>query len=87
MGAAVVSAFDVVALIVGIFFVVGIAVGFLMVMAIPAFGRIRANGPSTEFHPDPRDQPDLGPPAEPVPSPYREEPDDRDDYPWWPSQR
>jgi hypothetical protein len=82
----VVSAFDVVALIVGIFFVVGIAVGFLMVMAIPAFGRIRAPGSRQEFHPDPGDQPGLGPPGEPAPAPY-EEPDDRDDYPWWPSQR
>lgn len=84
MGAAVVSAFDVVALIVGIFFVVGIAVGFLMVMAIPAFGRIRANGTRPVPHPDPKDQADLGPPAEPVPY---QEPDDRDDYPWWPSPR
>lgn len=80
------SAFDVVALIIGIFFVVGIVVGFLMVMAIPAFGRIRAYGTRREFHPDARDQPDLGPPAEPAQSPY-EEPDDRDDYPWRPSRR
>jgi hypothetical protein len=80
----VVSAFDVVALIVGIFFVVGIAVGFLMVMAIPAFGRVRANEPRPEFHPDPKEQPDLGPPTEPAPY---QEPDDRDGYPWWPSQR
>lgn len=84
MGAAVVSAFDVVALIVGIFFVVGIAVGFLMVMAIPAFGRMRANGPRAQFHPDPKDHSDLGLPTEPVPC---QEPDDRDDYPWWPGQR
>jgi hypothetical protein len=83
-----VSAFDVVALIIGIFFVVGIAVGFLMVMAIPAFGRVRANGRHEVpgFHPDPKDQPNLGPPSQPEPSPC-EEPDDRDDYPWWPSQR
>jgi hypothetical protein len=78
-----VSAFDAVALIVGVFFVVGIAVGFLMVMAIPAFGRMRVHGTRREFHPDPRDQPDLGPPAELAPG---QEPDDRDDYPWWPSQ-
>lgn len=83
-----VSAFDVVALIIGIFFVVGIVVGFLMVMAIPAFGRVRANGSQQvrHFQPDPRDQPSPGPPTQPAPSPY-EEPDDRDDYPWWPSQR
>jgi hypothetical protein len=43
VGAAVVSAFDVVALIIGIFFVAGIAVGFLTVMAIPALGQAWAN--------------------------------------------
>jgi hypothetical protein len=86
VGAAVVSAFDVVALIIGIFFVVGIAVGFLMVMAIPALGQAWANRrrPAGGFHPDPPGQLNLGPPAESVPS---QEPDDRDDYPWWPSQR
>jgi hypothetical protein len=86
VGAAVVSAFDVVALIVGIFFVVGIAVGFLAVMAIPAFGQAWANRrrPVGGFHADPMDQPDLGPPTEPM---RYQEPDDRDEYPWWPSPR
>jgi hypothetical protein len=81
-----VSAFDVVALVIGIFFVGGIVVGFLAVMAIPAFGRIRTRGSSRQFRPDPRDQLNLGPPGQPLPSPG-EEPDDRDDYPWWPNQR
>ncbi len=84
------SAFDVVALIIGIFFVVGIVVGFLMVMAIPALSRAsRGNPQLQQYHPNPRDQPDTGPPqagAQPEPAPG-EEPDDRDDYPWWPSQR
>jgi len=84
------SAFDVVALIIGIFFVVGIVVGFLMVMAIPALSRApRGNQQLHQFHPNPGDQPDTGPPqtgAQPELAP-REEPDDRDDYPWWPSQR
>lgn len=86
MGGTVVSAFDAVALIVGIFFVVGIAVGFLAVISIPALGRARPSWrqPGDRFDPGPRDPPDSGAPTEPLP--YRE-PDDRDDYPWWPSQR
>jgi hypothetical protein len=82
------SAFDVVALIIGIFFVVGIAVGFLVVISIPALGRVWTNGRQQVqgFRSDPKDQPNLGPPSQPEPSPG-EEPDDRDDYPWWPSQR
>jgi hypothetical protein len=80
-----VSAFDVVALIIGIFFVVGIAVGFLIVMTIPVLRRIRAYGTRQlqQFHPDPADP---GLPGQRAPWPGRE-PDDRDDHPWWPSQR
>ena len=85
------SAFAAIALIVGIFFTVGIVVGFLAVMAIPALGRVRSSGgqPLTEFHPDSRDQPSPGPPAggaQAGPAAWGE-PDDRDDYPWWPNQR
>jgi hypothetical protein len=81
-----VRALEAAGLITGIFFVVGIAVGFLIVMAIPAFGRVRASWrqPVPGSRPDPWDQLDLGPPGESAPS---EEPDDRDDYPWWPGQR
>jgi hypothetical protein len=83
-----VNAFDVVALIIGVFFVVGVVVGSLLVIAIPALTRIRScgGGQLRQFHPDPEDPPNLGPPGQPAPSPP-EELDDRDDNPWWPSQR
>jgi hypothetical protein len=83
-----VSAFEVVATITAVFFAVGIVVGFLIVMAIPGFRRIGGAGGQQvppHSHPDPWDQLGPGPPGEPVPAP-RQEPDDRDDYPWWPGQ-
>jgi hypothetical protein len=87
-----VNAFEVGAVIIGIFFAIGIVVGLLLVVSIPAIARITARGREQErqlrqFHPDPKDQTDPGPPdASTQPIPPRE-PDDRDDYPWWPSQR
>ena len=84
-----VRAFEVTAIIIGIFFTVGMVVGFLIVMAIPVFGRIRGDkGRQVQpyLHSDPWDQLNLGPPGQSTPTPDQE-PDDRDDYPWWPSQR
>ena len=83
-------------MIIGIFFAVGIAVGFLIVLAIPAIARMIARDGGhdrqlRQFHPDPKDQLDTGPPdanTQPMSSiPPPREPDDRDDYPWWPYQR
>ena len=71
--------FEIVAAVTCLFFAVGVAVGVLLVVAMSRDGRPRGlNGGRPqqfgELHPDPRDQPGSGPPAEP---------DDRDDYPWW----
>ena len=73
------SAFEVVAIIVGIFFAIGIAVGILLVAAVP-WGGGRPKGMNDGspwqlggYQPDPRDQLDTGPPGEP---------DDRDDPDW-----
>lgn len=90
------NAFEIGAAIIGIFFAVGIAVGFLIMLSIPAIARVTHRDSEQErqlrqYHPDPKDQPDPGPPAagtQPLPSvPPPREPDDRDNYPWWPGQR
>jgi hypothetical protein len=90
-----VNAFEIGAVIIGIFFAVGIGVGLLIMVSIPAIARITHRDSELErhlreYHPDPRDQPDPGPTpgTQPLPRvPPPREPDDRDDYPWWPGLR
>ena len=73
------SAFEVVASIIGIFFTIGIVVGILLVAAIPWGGRgpkgmnDGSPGQLGGYQQDPRDLLDTGPPGEP---------DDRDDPDW-----
>lgn len=77
------SPFELVATITAIFFAVGIVVGIMLVAAMSRDSRPQGlnGGPPQrfgDFQPDPRDQPDTGPSAEP---------DDRDDQRWWANGR